>query len=400
MSKKILFLSSANLTVNPRLLKELKFAVEQKYDVHFVGFNLSSWSDVLDKEIVKNIDAQFNYIDVSRNNFKSWLISSVVEKVSGYLYVFFKKNLKINSYANSKRSFLLNGFLKKNKQKFDLIVAHTLPTLYPAYKLAKKTNTKFTFDIEDFHPGELVQDKTGNEVKRKQFLMKSLLPKADYVTYASPLIGKHSLDLAGNIIENHTLVNNCFSKSEFQFNESKAEKIKFVWFSQNIAYGRGLEFVVPALYNFKEKIELHLIGNLYQSYYDEYLSKYKEIIKIHKPLTQVDLNLKLSEFDIGLAIELNSADFNRQICLTNKIWSYLQAGLYILATDTPAQKQFMTENVNSGLITGQTEQDFEKSIADIITRIEEIKNRKKYRFESAKAYSWEEEKKKFNKIWI
>jgi hypothetical protein len=35
MPKKILFLSSANLTTNPRLLKELKYAVELGYEPVF-----------------------------------------------------------------------------------------------------------------------------------------------------------------------------------------------------------------------------------------------------------------------------------------------------------------------------------------------------------------------------
>jgi len=38
MPKKLLFISPANLTVNPRLLKELKLAVNQDFKVDFVGF--------------------------------------------------------------------------------------------------------------------------------------------------------------------------------------------------------------------------------------------------------------------------------------------------------------------------------------------------------------------------
>jgi glycosyltransferase involved in cell wall biosynthesis len=208
------------------------------------------------------------------------------------------------------------------------------------------------------------------------------------------------LELLNNYPENqHLLINNCFSQTEFQFTENNSEKIKFVWFSQNISQGRGLELVIPALAKFKDKIELHLIGNLYANFNDAFLSNYSDFITLYKPLSQKELNLKLSEFDIGLAIELNTADFNRQICLTNKIFAYTQSGLYVLATDTFAQIKFIEEHKNIGLITKQKTDDFITSIEKIINNISEIRNNKKSRFNYAQQLSWENESKKLNTIW-
>ncbi|MBN2663701.1 MAG: hypothetical protein JXR68_08640 [Bacteroidales bacterium] len=398
MSSKLLFLSSTNLTTNPRLLKELLFAVEQGYEVDFVGFRLGAWSDEIDTEIIKNLKANFYYIPITRKPFFNWFWSSLIEKIYNKVYLFLPQNLKVNAFALSKRSYLLCKYLKKSKKKYDIIIAHTLPTFFPAHKYATKVNTKFIFDIEDYHPGEAsVYTK---EKQRKEFLMKKLLPKASYITYASPLIGENSLNLLENYPQNkHCLINNCFSQSEFQYKENNFDKIKFVWFSQNIAAGRGLELVLPALNKFKDKVELHLIGNLYQRFYDEYLFDYIDLIVLHKPLPQKELNLKLSEFDVGLAIELNSVDFNRQICLTNKIWAYLQSGLYILATDTPAQVQFINEHANNGLITKQSTEQFKKNIAFVIENIKSIRLNKLQRFEYAKQFSWEVESKKLKEIW-
>lgn len=400
MPKKILFISAANLTVNPRLLKELKFAVKLGYIVHFTGFYLGNWSDKIDRTLIKNIDANFHYISITRKPFVKWFINSVIEKTAQKIYPFFKENLKINAYAHSKRSILLNKYLKHNKNKYDLIIAHTLPTLYPAYNFAKKTNTKFIFDIEDYHPGEVISNDEKNEKARRIFLIKKLLPKASFISYASPLIGKHSLKLLDNYPENqHKLINNCFSQSEFQFAENNSGKIKFVWFSQNISQGRGLELVVPVLAKFKNKIELHLIGNLYHNFYTNFLSEYSDFIKIIQPLPQTKLNLKISKFDIGLAVELETADFNRQVCLTNKIWAYFQAGLYILASDTPAQMQFLDKHKNAGLISEQNTESFEKAIRKIILDIDKIRDKKKERFNYAQKFSWENESEKLNEIW-
>ena len=399
--KKILFLSKDNLTTNPRLQKELKLAIKMGYKVDFVGFYSANWSDEVDEKIRKNLNANFTYISATRKPFLKWFISTIREKIAQKTYRFSTNNLKINAFAHNKRTILLQKYLKKNQKKYDLIVAHTLPTLFPAYIVAKKQNTPFTFDIEDYHPGEQISLDTKNETARRKFLVQKILPKASYITYASPLIGEYCLKL---LVEHpapsyHQLINNCFSQDEFKFTDNNSEKIKFVWFSQNINQGRGLEVILPALYQFKNEIEIILIGNLYQEFYAHFLSKYSDFIKIIPPLPQKELNLKLSKFDVGLAIELLSADFNRNICLTNKIFAYAQAGLFVFATDTKAQKQFLAENKNIGLIIEQENKNITEKVKFIIDNISEIRENKKQRFAIAKQMSWENESKKIIDIW-
>jgi hypothetical protein len=42
-------------------------------------------------------------------------------------------------------------------------------------------------------------------------------------------------------------------------------------------------------------------------------------------------------YDIGLSLETDISD-NRSLCLTNKIFTYLLAGVPVLLSDTPAQR--------------------------------------------------------------
>ena len=44
-----------------------------------------------------------------------------------------------------------------------------------------------------------------------------------------------------------------------------------------------------------------------------------------------------AEYDLGLSLETDVSE-NRQICLTNKIFTYLLAGVPVLLSDTPAQR--------------------------------------------------------------
>ncbi len=395
--KSLLFLTTTNLSTNPRLLKEIYLACSKGHDCQLVAFKLGNWSDKTETGHLEQINCQHDYLSASKKPLLPWLISTFIWKSCYLLNIFLRRSLRINAFAHNKRTWQISRCLKSKTIKYDLIVAHNLGALYPARQYAKKHNIPFTFDIEDYHPGEKCSPA---EKKRREFLMKKLLPKAAYISYASPLIGMHSLKLLdGKNIPENLLINNCFSKNEFQYQESCAEKIKFVWFSQNIAAGRGLELIVPVLSCFKNQIELYLIGNLYPDFYQDFLSNYPGFIKIEKPLGQKDLNLKLSEFDIGLAIELKSADFNRDICLTNKIFAYAQSGLYILATDTSAQQAFIKENPQLGALTGQSVDEMKIQTEKILQNIEIIRNNKKNRFEYAQKLSWVNESRKLSDVW-
>jgi len=394
--KKILYILSGNLSTTPRALQSIKTAMEF-YRVDILSINRNQLWNAIDEKLVYENNLNYQTISLQRKPFLPWLISTFYHKICGFIYPLFSKNIKISAYASAKTMYLLEKELKKNKEKYDLIIAHSYSSLYPAYQFAKKNNTPFAFDIEDYHPGE---NCTSDEKKRREFLMKKILPKAAYLTYASPLIGRYSLELlANNNIPKNELINNCFSQTEFQFKESVGDKIKLVWFSQNIASGRGLELVIPALAPYKNHIELTLIGNLYADFYQEFLSAYIDFIKIEKPFNQKELNLKLSEFDIGLAIELKTSDFNRDICLTNKIFAYAQSGIYILATNTTAQKEFIAAHQQLGILSGQTAQEMETTIAKMIKEIDTLRSEKKSRYEYAKKLAWENESQKLLGMW-
>ena len=413
MTKKVLFITTANLSSNPRLLKEIKLSGALGYQASFVGFYLGGWSDEIDASIVKDIPARGIYLSALREPIWPWIKSSVIHKVCQCIWPLFKRNLLITAYARDKRSHLLHKYLKRINEKYDLLIGHNLGTLYPAWRFSKKTMTPFAFDVEDYHPGEgLREGGTSPECRRREFLMAQLLPKTKYATFASPLIMQKTLELCGKgKIKKPTLINNCFSHSEFTFppkipvtNDQMIQRsidraINFVWFSQNINHGRGLELVIEALSHYRSKVGLFLIGQVHEAFQQNWISPNKDFITLIDPMPQTDLNRSLSMYDVGLAIELNSADYNRQLCLTNKIWAYLQAGLYILATDTPAQVGFMNTYKNHGLVSKQTIPAIRETIEKIIEDIEIIRKKKVERFEASKQFAWEKESQKIEGVW-
>jgi hypothetical protein len=404
--KKILFITTSNLTTNPRLAKEIENAIENGYRISVICFKYKNWSGDIEVTWLKeHPEVNAFKISAERTPFLIWFQSTFVEWLSRKMYPLMNQTMCINAFASSKRSFLIKNYLSKyyaQIDNIDLIISHNLGALYPAWKYAKEKNIPFIFDVEDYHPGEQIERDVLNERHRREFLLKKLLPQAACVTSASPFIGQQIKSLVGKFnIQSMIIINNCFSSHEFEYIESKSrDVVHFVWFSQNIAPKRGLELIIPEFAKHKDKVHLHLIGNLYPGFNQEWILPNQDFITTHAPLPQEELNHFICQFDIGLALELQSADENRQICLTNKIWAYLQAGLFILASDTPAQIHFMREHREHVSIFSTKEfNSLSKTLNIIFTDIEKIRKTKLSRFTNAKKFAWDVEKRKIQKIW-
>jgi len=407
----IYFLTTANLATNPRLLKELDYYA-QNNKLTVLLCKLGNWSDKYDAQLrIDRPDIHFIELDITRTHFFTWLFWAILEKCSQFIYPLFSRSIQINSLANSRRAFMLLNSAKK-LPKPHLIIAHNLGALYPAYALAKRWKIPFTFDIEDYHPGESITNDASNEKKRREFLFKKLLPQAKALTSASTLIGEHTLALIGGHPK-HQVIINSFPQIEFQRPEETGSDntLRLVWFSQTISFGRGIEQLFEALtYLETEKhqiIKVTLIGYLDPLFDKEIIQRYKTTfcndkkidINLIPPLSQTALNMELTNHDIGLALEFNSSDLNRQLCLTNKIIAYAQAGLYVLATDTLAQTQFIQDRSDLGLLCKQTPLEMSNAISLLSKNITSIKSKQLIRFEYAEKHlSWDIESKKLQII--
>lgn len=395
----ILFISSINLSLNPRIYKEILLAKNLKYNIEVVTFNINAWDSELEKKILDELSGiPVTYISATRSPFLPWLLATLIEVACQKIYFIFKKSFKVSVYACSKRSFLLKNLLEKRYggKKFDLVVAHTLSTLYPVKRYAQKTGSKFSFDVEDYHPGEKISKDIANEKKRREILLKKLLPFSTFTTSAAPLIGKNIEKLTGVY---PTTVLNYFSKKEFEVpRQINSDKIKLVWFSININAGRGLELLLSQWEHFINKFELTLIGKLDTTFYNNFIKPYDDII-IKEPMTQKELHKDLSNYDVGLALEDDSNDYNRKLALTNKILAYFQSGLYILATNTLAQTKFLNTHEQHGIIIEQTSVSILNNLKKISSNKLSIRKAKNQRFETASSFSWENESEKIKDKW-
>jgi hypothetical protein len=197
------------------------------------------------------------------------------------------------------------------------------------------------------------------------------------------------------------LIDNVFSKDEFFTSTNYAldqSKLNFVWFSQNVDYSRGLESILSIFDEFKNEISMTLIGNVREEFFQKEIT-YRNYIRVEQPMAQHELHCILSNFDIGLALETKTSDYNRDICLTNKIWSYLQSGIYILASPTSAQKEFIKEFSSYGEVLLDDKKQSTLQIEELIQRKEQIRQGLRKRQLLNDFINWENESNKLIPIW-
>lgn len=283
--------------------------------------------------------------------------------------------------------------LNRYAERPDIVVAHNVGSFYPALLFARKGTTALGIDLEDYHPGESTKPVvTRNTIQ----LLKNVLPDADYITAASPLILAETLKHVDVNCPTEVVLN-YFNAEEFrQPAEIDSDKLQLVWFSQNISFGRGLEQVIPVVEKL-ENVELHLIGNCNAEFSERWL-KARRNIHIHSALSQPVLHKTLAEFDIGLAIEPGK-DRNNELAISNKILAYFQAGLFILASDTPAQQDFLSKHPHAGIVTALNANSFREALTQLVADKDKLRAKRIERYRKAREFSWEREGERVVALW-
>jgi glycosyltransferase involved in cell wall biosynthesis len=165
------------------------------------------------------------------------------------------------------------------------------------------------------------------------------------------------------------------------------------WFSQSIGAGRGLETLFQALPYLTTPVEIHLRGNYPESarQWLETLvpSQWSDRLFIHPTVSNTELLSRISEHDIGLALEVPYC-FNKQFTASNKIFQYLQAGLAVIATNTLGQKEVLSQNSAGRLIASENPKTLGHVLNDLLQNPEKLIVAKSAALQAAKdKFNWE-----------
>lgn len=223
----------------------------------------------------------------------------------------------------------------------DLFYGGTTGGLAATAEAACRAKVPYAIDLEDFYSAEHDDTPAGvltNELAER--IERSVLPGAAFITTASSAIGSAYKDKYGVC---PVIVNNTFPlpSAEPRAVANSGDALKLYWFSQTVGPGRGLEDVIEATGLAGIRAELHLRGRAVPKYIAMLGRLAAEVapqlVIVHYDPAPPDLMVSLcTDYDVGLAVEETSPP-NRALCLTNKIFTYLLAGLAVVVTDTPGQ---------------------------------------------------------------
>ena len=397
---KIVLVTTGQPSCNPRIVKEADALQQAGFDVTVLYSFFIDWAKEKDTILLKKVLWKYKMVGGSENIDKlSFFFTRVRFKINFLVNKYIGNNYLIAERAQA-RAFdeLLN---EAKKIKADWYIGHNLGSLSIVVKAAEHNNAKAGFDFEDYHRGE------GHDIKtldRIIFLEKKYIPHLQYFSTASNLITKatnenHS-QFKGNVI---TLLN-CFpliQQPTFRFKVENDKTLQLFWFSQTIGINRGLEILFKALNCLNDtSIHLTLAGRSNKDileYIKQHAGNMTDNIHFAGIIQPEELPLFSSTFDVGLAIEL-PIPFNRDICLTNKVFTYLLAGNAVILSNTSMQSDLNDMYKVGEIFESSNQNDLAKKIL-LYKNNNSLNKQKLHNYQLARTtLNWENESKKLLEI--
>lgn len=388
---RILFITTKQPSTNPRMRKSADTLADAGHEVHVLYAFNTPWADEADEKILKQVPWSFERIGGHPND-------------SRLIFHTTRATRKIYALVGNVKRNLCRGYTTYIRQgrrwNPDLIIGHNPGALGPISALGSQLEIPILFDAEDYHRGETAQETVAS--KLVTHLEDETLPNLRTITAASPLISRAYKALYPHL-QIYT-VNNAFPTEYLQQQPSRsASALSIAWFSQVVGLDRGLEEFLDSLQFLQDvQLTIHIIGLCkpeIQRQVNIKATQHGHRIKFSPPIPEKSLFSFLSGIDLGLALERTSPQ-NRDICRTNKVYTYPLAGCYTLFSRTSAQIHFYQEYPDAGELIDLSSPE---SIAHVIRTLDAnrddlIEKRKKAWSLAKDHLNWEKESKQLIEV--
>lgn len=344
MPLRVTIVTSGHLATCPRMLKAADAIDAAGYHLRVISGRCTDWAAIADDNIRKSRNWRWDVVDYHcGSNRRNYLFSGVRFRAAGLL-------AKASRVKLGPLWFLARAFARVHPELVDeialepcdLIYGGTSGALAAVAIAARRANIPYALDLEDFHsaamddgPESHFVDSLAEQVERK------ILPGARFLTAGSAAIAEAYAQKYG---VRAIPINNTFPLPPRAPDIAASEDpgLKLYWFSQTIGPGRGLEDVIRAMGLAGIPGALHLRGRA-DSAYLAVLERAVATcapnwtIVAHAPGPPESMVDLCRAYDIGLAVEPGFSR-NNLLALSNKIFTYMLAGLALVLTDTPGQR--------------------------------------------------------------
>lgn len=370
MPRRICILSPGNLSSNPRLVKEADALHQAGYEVTAIVCDYTEALRPFDDEIASG--APWKVVRLPRDRSERYITAAARPVARAFLASGMPVPLPVASHAYGGPAHALRR--AATAVVADLYIAHYVPALPAAAMAARRHRALLGFDAEDLHAGEAIDDHADStQPKLVTRIERTCLPACACMTAASPMIGKAYAACYG---VNPKTVLNVFSKTMAAPIEARAAEprklghLAAYWFSQTIGLDRGLQEFVRAMARAKARVSLDVRGGNRWGHGDTLMALARDLGVAERvrllPMAAPDRMVKMAAtYDLGLSLEIGNSQ-SRRACLTNKIFTYLLAGVPVMMSDTPAQREFASELGSAATVVSVADPE---SIARILDRL-------------------------------
>ena len=354
---KVCLVGATHFSHNPRLLREADSLAEKGHDVRVVTPSFMPDLAVRDARQLQARNWRHQKIDYLpfgfRGKARSFLIRGRRRGAAELYKIFGGRRLAEYSYTaalpEQRRQALL--------EPADWFIAHAHAALPIAAAAARNWNTRLGFDCED-----LLSERQTDPREIVKAIERTYLSKCDYVSVPSKGIAdylQHEYGINPPVVLYNVFPLHLADGMSPPLHRTKRHNVRLLWFSQTIGGGRGIEDAVIACGMLGRDVELHLRGHVAPGYERELTSlatKENVNLTLHPQIDHDDLIRSMDQFDIGLALE-KPQNVGAALTVSNKIGSYLLAGLAIAASDTLGQQEVLGEQQTLSVLypSGQPE---------------------------------------------
>lgn len=340
--RKVCIVTPGQIGSNPRVVKEAQALHDAGFDTTVIATRILDRIEPRDQSLMRRIHWRLERIDL-RQGWR-WRGLRVAQSAARGAFALGGFG-RAAEFGFSASTFALTAAALRTPA--DLYIAHYPAALPAAVAAARRYGALYAYDAEDFHLGDW-PDVAAHDLDRA--LVRSIearvLPGAAYVSAASPGIADAYAEAYG--IARPGVVLNVFplaqAPASATLRGTAVPGPSVYWFSQVIGANRGLECAVRAIGLAKSRPHLYLRGvarpdfvALLQKLATE--AGAAERLHILAPADPDDMERLASAYDVGLVAETGDTQ-SRSIALTNKLFTYLLAGIPPLMSDIPAHRAF------------------------------------------------------------
>ena len=225
--------------------------------------------------------------------------------------------------------------------------------LAAAAAIGRRAGAPYALDLEDFHSAEQDDSPAARLAHGlAERIERAVLPGAAFLTAGSAAIAAAYRDTYG---VKPITINNTFPLPARApaLTSRLGAGLRLYWFSQTIGPRRGLEDAIRAMGTGGIPGELHVRGRVEIAYFESLVRLAEDVapaLKVvqHEPAPSDAMVDLCAGYDVGLSLEQGHV-LNRELCLTNKAFTYVLGGLAVAFTDTPGQRA-LADDLGEGAI--------------------------------------------------